>query len=244
MTPDPNRPIAPNELTLASDPLRAGASAQLTPEQAQAARPDFQQAYPLTSAFHKYRTPWDPANAGSSVNTGRSVYNWLQKPNMLSKTMDAGALPGGLAGSLIGGGIGYLGGHVKNFLSDEGKQTNPATWALVSALLGAGVGGYIGHGRWNAKNSSMHTSKGRLSKADAATIINSVPGLSREQRMQYMAATSRMNSGELSELERLLRGAAGAGIGALLARFFFGKGLIRGGAGALFGGLVAALTSR
>jgi len=81
-------------------------------------------------------------------------------------------------------------------------------------------------------------------RAAAAHMLSFAPGIASAERYNYMSMASRLSESDARQLLNLLRTAAGAGLGALLARFFLGKGMGRAVAGALIGGAIARLTSR
>ena len=248
LVPPAVAPLEDKDRVIEFDPLRGGEKTQLTDEQAWANRPDFAAQNPITAAYNKYQDPGAMENAGTPYSYGRSFGSWLKKPNMLSNALHAGIIPGALTMGLGAGALALGGSAAKNLFSDEEHKTNTMRNTLLALIAGGGLGAWLAHNR-QPKSASMYNFGGAGSNGNiremVAQMLAVAPGLSNNDRFQYMAAVPQMNTSDLQQLMAIFRTGSGALIGAALARFFFGKGFVRAAAGALLGGLSAnALTNR
>jgi len=243
-------PLTDEDRTIEHDPMRGGERTTLTDRQAWANKPDFAKAHPVTAERWKYQNPmaWD--NSGTAFDYGRKARGWLQEPNALSNALNSGMLPGALAMGLGGGALALGGSWLKNKFSDKEHKTNTLRNTLMALILSGGAGAWLAHNRQKPTKYSSYMFGGAGSgkpdlKALAAQMIATVPGLSSNDKFQYMAATARLRDNDLEQLTRIIRGGGGALLGIALARFFFGKGVIPAAAGALLGGLSSgAFTNR
>lgn len=210
------------------DPIY-GNEVQLSPEQAQAADPDWAAANPASAALERYYNPlYGPQQ--STYHAGANLRNALVRPNSLGAVLNRGAGPGALAGAGIGGaagvGLGLLTGE-------------PMKKGLLAALLGAGLGGYIGGQR--AKSAGWRSSvAGGDASAQLSQAIGSLPGISFSQKAQFMAAVPRMSAQQQQELMGLISQVGWGAAGALIARYMMGTGLI----GTAVGGYLGAMFGR
>lgn len=237
---DPVFQVTDKDRVIENDPMRGGGTTSLTEEQAQANNEDFQRAYPVTAELQKYRHPYDPNNKWTPQYVGRKAREWISRPNAFSQALDGGILPGALATGALAAGTALGGSWLKNWLADDEHQTNTGRNTLLALLAGGGLGAWLAYqrmqqpkaaSRWFNDPSAPQPSTKEL----VLKMLAQAPGLGADERFQYMAAVSQLRATELRNLAALLRSVGGAALGAVLARFFLGKGLLRSGAGAVLG---------
>lgn len=237
------RPDANWELKDTRGPGGTPVRLKLTGDQALATLPEhseWQAANPEKTILNRYRYPEHPDN-NTGYQLGKSVARLLGGDNWWKRQTAAGRLRGGLAGGLgglaLGGSLGLLaGGGMLAHRYATGNDTEgvePGKWARnLALLLGAGglaAGVYAGH---------QHMKK-QSSVQDIIQVIQQAPGLSFQERARLIQAVSTLDPQDLSQLERMLAMAGGAGVGALITRFLAGKGKRGILLGAVLGGVVA-----
>lgn len=135
-----------------------------------------------------------------------------------------------------GGGIGALGGLATSFLRGG---DSPIRDALIGAGLGAGLTYAANRSFNNARNDLAGIQK-QSSFSDLAYIqqkIMSEPELSQMQKQQILRQVASLPESQVSQLSRMLKTAFGAGVGAILSKFFGGGSLVTIGA-SIIGGLL------
>jgi hypothetical protein len=227
-------------------PLWGNKDTQLTPEQAWATRDDFQKAYPEAAARYRYTGAQGEHNAGSPYEFGRSIRKYLQNPNAINSVLNSGILGAGGAGAAIGGLLAGGASWLRNRFVDEEDQRDPIQDGLLGAGAGFGLGGYLGYVKGSSyfKARSPWEADTEDPQDTVRQMLAVVPGIDPSQRYDYMRMAGQLSSSDAQQLMLLLRTVAGAGAGALIARFFLGKGMGKAVAGALLGGAMARLTAR
>lgn len=149
-----------------------------------------------------------------------------------------------LGGAGLGAGVGHA---LHDLITDEDEDgKHKRDWKYWLATLGgAAAGGFAGN---RLINNTMKSAAWRspsmdpqAAQANIQAILNalrSAPGLSFNQQAQLMSGVGRLDAQSAAQLRSLLGTAGGAGIGALVARFLMGKGLVPQVMGALLGGVI------
>jgi hypothetical protein len=194
----------------------------------------------------------------SVYRAGRTTREGLKSFIRNSKIHDAinqGPIPGALLVGALAAAAGGLGGSLANVglnayskvTGDRKKRIDAVKMALMLGLIGAGVGAYSG---WMNKsmNESMNKSSGFRNSAnwrdnDPYQIIMEAlrdsRTLSFNEQAQLMRGVSQLSPMQAAALARQIKTAAGAAIGALVARFLAGAGLGGMVLGGLIGGTLA-----
>jgi hypothetical protein len=190
--------------------------------------------------------------------SGRKTREGLKNFIRNSKIHDAinqGPIPGALLVGALAAAAGGLGGSLANVglnayskvTGDRKKRIDAVRMALMLGLLGAGVGAYSG---WmnQSMNESMSKSSGFRNSDnwrdnDPYQIIMEAlrdsKTLSFNEQAQLMRGVSQLSPTQAAALARQIKTAAGAAIGALVARFLAGAGLGGMVLGGLIGGTLA-----
>jgi hypothetical protein len=162
------------------------------------------------------------------VRQGRSGLNY----GLSSQGRAAGSV--GLLSALAGGAAGFMG--------DEGSAGKGMLYALLAGTAGAGL--TAAGQNWNANRERNREQAGVTKQAfadgDLLSLVSQNFHISEPDKRMYLAAASRLRDREKDELSRLLRVAAGATAGALIARYLRGKGLLN----TLAGGMIGAFVGR
>jgi hypothetical protein len=203
---------------------------------------------PAMAEMFRYKNTSSMDNAGfmNPYNWGVKAREFMSKPNAVGDMLNQGIMPGALAFGLGGAALGVGGSLAKNMASDEEHQTPVWRNALLAALAGGGLGAYLGYQRQQQPKLAGFSGYNRIGQgapnamAQVASMIASAPGLDPGSRQQYLQVSRTLSQSDASQLLSLLQIAGSAGIGALLARFFLGKGLIRSAFGAAIGGLIGS----
>lgn len=183
---------------------------------------------------------------GGMDNTGFRIGQALQRRwaglhgSDLSSLLTNGAI-GATAGV---GGVGLINAYRTNTGSE------PLGWKskLLAGLLGAGAGGLLTDQMRGGVFKNASTAW--LTQSDALLRDTLVRQISREQdvdlslRAKLTAAIARLGGSDLQALTRVAAMAAGAGIGAAVARWLMGKGLLSTVAGGILGGAAGFSFSR
>lgn len=177
---------------------------------------------------------------------GRGIRKKLDdpEPTFIGRILNKGPV----AGSLLGAGSGWLLGTGATKLM---KLLNPDFDLPLSTigLLGGGVtGGLLGYFR----NKAIEERKEKFGKKASIIkeamfrdprnfILERLQGatdISPFEKAQLAAKVRQMDTQSAERLKRQVRAAMGFGVGALIAKFFFGSGLIGMGVGGLLGAIV------
>lgn len=168
---------------------------------------------------------------------GQQVREYINSPSGKStfgKLMDSGAIGGAAGGGLAGTGLGLVASLLAMW---AGKDVSPTAWSIVGGLGGSAAGAYVGNRRkyYMDKNAAMYHDPRNiiLEKLQGATDISAA------EKAKLAAAVRNLDSNSARELAGAVRAALGFGVGALIAKFIFGKS----GTGLLFGGLGGVLGS-
>jgi hypothetical protein len=170
--------------------------------------------------------------AGAQSAPGR----WLRQ--VAAVPFNHGAGLGTVVGLAGGGALGYgLGKLLDKFSDDEEEGTRP--W--LGGALGAVAGGLGGHllGALREKAAALLGA----TNDDVTYVqwrVRSDPSLSSPEKQAIASALRQLGTADLAELADLLRTAAGAGVGLLVAKFLMKAGLGGMLLGALTGGFVGA----
>ena len=145
----------------------------------------------------------------------------------------------GLLSALAGAAGGAAWGHY----SGSGKISKALMLALLAGGLGA-TGTALAQNKHNKREAWL--SKG-ASSADVShmliRMLNNDPTINGTDRAMIFRAIASASSSDRDSLYRLLRGAAGAGVGVLAMRFLGAKGLLPMAAGGILGGLIGGRSS-
>lgn len=178
----------------------------------------------------------------TSFQWGKQLRGWLDNPNnktFLGRLMDQGT---GTA-ALTGGGIGLLGGLLANAIGSGLGVQNPH-FGILGALAGAGLGGLIGHERQMAKESSVKEATMYMDPRNF--ILEKLQGahdIGLAEKAQLAFRVRNMDRVTAQRLADAVRAAVGAGVGALIAKFF-GIGMGFGAMSGLLGvAAIKALTT-
>lgn len=194
-----------------------------TPEQLRAETPAYKAEHPAAAALERNYNPFYGPQT-FAYQAGAKVRDMAMRPNALGGVLNRGPLAGGLTGAAIGG---LAGGAIGGIMGGKEKAKQ---MALIAALLGASVGSYSGHLRKQA-----------FYRGDTYQQINQLlvkANISFDQRIQLMAAVPRLPQAKAEDLLRNAQRVGGAGIGALVARYLMGAGLLGTAFGGLLGGMV------
>jgi hypothetical protein len=196
--------------------------------------PETRSKRPLFAATHEYQE-FDPRdNLGQQL--GRGLHNALTSPNFISKTLDKGPLVGGLSGALGVGALGYGAGWLMNKGDDPEAKKKRRRWGMLAALAGGAAGAYSGH--WRTKESSWRMSTSGDHRQQVMDAISAAPGLSFQQRSQFMMGVSKLPDSQVNRLAELIPTVTGIGVGALVAKFLMGAGLGGIVLGGMLGGVI------
>jgi len=133
-----------------------------------------------------------------------------------------------------GGALGYGIGKLMDRFGDDEESDYGTRGALIGAALG-GLGGTM-LGGMREKVAYATQGSGDLDYIRMRIFQDSQLGSS--DRQTLLSGVSRLSASDLSDLEETLRTMAGAGIGALIARFLMRAGLGGTLLGAAIGGLL------
>lgn len=177
-------------------------------------------------------------------NAGRSIREFMDDPDKtwLGKLFDKGPV----WGLGLGAGGGWLAGKGLELLLNRNGQGLP--WGTIGLIGGAVLGGTRGaigaadedrkayQAAMLAKQASMYRDPRNfiLEKLQGATDITPF------EKAQLAARIRQMNLSEAEQLKSKVRAALGFGVGALIARYVFKRGM----GGSVIGGLIGALGSR
>jgi len=181
---------------------------------------------PLYAAANEYKD-YDQRNS-LGYALGQGLHKAMVNPNPVSRTLDKGPWVGGLLGGLGAAAMGYGGSRA---FRDRDSMHWLAT--LLAGGVGAAAGAYSGN--WRSKRAGWRM--GNDGRQQVMEAINSAPGLSFQQRSQFMLGVSKLPDTQVNQLASLLRTATGFGVGALVAKFLSGAGL----GGMLLGGLIGGV---
>lgn len=180
---------------------------------------EWQRDNPELSAVYAYRNPWEYSQStGHSI--GKSIQSALGDPNNRFKRLARhGALPAGAALGAGGAALGYGAGSLLELLQG-GRGVN---WSKILAILlglgGAGLGAYAG------RNHTKQASFMGNPKQDLIRMLESDSSMSFSDKAQLMLVLQGLQVSQASQILRMLKGAAGAGVGALIAKHLLGFGL-------------------
>jgi hypothetical protein len=180
---------------------------------------DWQRDNPELAAVYAYRNPWEYSQStGNQI--GQSIQSALGDPNNRFKQLARhGALPAGAALGAGGAAVGYGVGSILELLQ-QGQGPN---WSkLLAALLGiggAGLGAYAG------RNHTKQASFMGDPKRDLVKLLESDLSMSFSDKAQLMLVLQGVQTQQATKILSMLRGAAGAGVGALIAKHLLGMGL-------------------
>ena len=146
-----------------------------------------------------------------------------------------GPAVGGVSGLALGAGAGYALGKLKDQFrdDDEEESDNGFNGALIGAALGAGGGTLLGGMREKLAFTAGDLDYVRMR-------ISQDPQIGSQERRSLLGQVSQLDAASLSKLEDLLRTVAGAGIGALVARFLLNAGIGGTLLGAAVGGFLGS----
>lgn len=194
-----------------------------------ATTPDF---YDQANAEARTAYPYGHPDNSLGKAWGGGIRNIFDSPWASPKAYGA-AIPfnhGPAVGALAGGaGLGALGAGWDAYRGDGGHRG-----AIIGALLGALGGGVSGYLR-----KSAFASSGAAARDYALMRVASDGHLPPDTKQELLAAISTLPEDQVDHLSKLLRTAAGAGVGALVARFLMGTGTTGTVLGGVFGGWAA-----
>lgn len=177
---------------------------------------------------------------------GQGIRDYAQQPHAVTdaigNVLNAGPLPGGLLGAAIGAGVGGLAG----IPSRRSKRM-----ATIAALIGGGLGTYAGLARQPEHYAASSVPQVDATKAASSRMPNPFddpkgqivdalkddPSLGVYQKMEMMAQVAQLPDSQAIHLAAAIPMVAGAGIGALVARFLFGAGALGMSLGAGLGAM-------
>ena len=220
---DPEKPVKP-EKPVTWESLQP--KPELTADQTLAADPAYAKAHPAWAALNQYQSPM----AGESnmfYNVGAGARNFMQNPHWFTPAFDNGAGVGGGVGGAVGALAGYAG---SKFMGSD----NSGKIALLSGLLGAGLGAATGYNRQQGVTKMASDPKVIIVNA-----ISQAPDLNFYQRADLMSAVSGMPYMAAGRLSEMIENAGGSIAGASIARFLMNTGLLGTGLGAVVGSSVA-----
>lgn len=137
----------------------------------------------------------------------------------------------GLLAGLAGGAWGTLGEN-----GSIGK-------GLVSSLIaGGGAAALTALFQGEANRQSSSLAKSAYADTDLLSLLSTDSSIPDHQKRQYLAAFQRLSRNEQSELSRMVRMVGGFGVGAVIARYLGGKGLLATAVGGMLGALVGRAT--
>ena len=180
-----------------------------------------------------YNTSPLDENTSMGASVGRGVREFADRPNMLGSILNNGPLSGGLLGGAIGAGIGGLAG-----IPTRRSKRLAVIAGLLGAGLGAGLGAYSGMVRQPGyyKSAAWRGGDPFGDPTDQIlTALQSDTGLGTYQKMQMMAQVAQLPQYQAAQLAQMLGSVAGAGVGALIARFLLGAGTLGTAVGAGMG---------
>lgn len=166
---------------------------------------------------------------------GARMGKWLHdvaesdKPTLLGRLYNKGPLAGAALTGLAGYGLGAL--------ADRLLPPGLVKRKTLGLLGGGLIGTIIGASR--EKNASVMEKEGATFQNPRNFILEKLQGahdISTLQKAQLAAKIRMMDTASAERLKTIVRAAAGFGVGALIAKFFFGTGTV----GTLIGGALGA----
>lgn len=160
--------------------------------------------------------------------------------NGLTNRVSVNPLTASLMAGLLGAGIGGFGGyaHRSAVHGYPGPRSRTSPRMLSPDEYMAGISSIMGKtASWRGGNSFNESRKDREA---IQAMLRNAPGLSFNERAHLVQGVQQLSDSEVGSLRRLLRSSGGSmAIGALVARFLLGKGLISTLVGAVAGGAVS-----
>lgn len=155
------------------------------------------------------------------------------------RILDKGMLPGGL----LGAGTGLVAGKsIKGLLNLVGVDTSNLPLGWIGSLGGGALGALLGYLRTTPKRSEENVKQASMYQDPRNFILEKLQGahdISSMDKMQLASKVRNMSKSDAERLKGMVRSAMGAGVGAIIARFFFGAGFRGMVAGALIGAALA-----
>lgn len=205
--------------------------------------PEFQRLDPARTALYRHRENAYEDAAGYRIGSG--VGNWMRSVSnnpspygpLGTKGPISGALAMGIPAAILGLGAGYI----ADKFSDSGESKWAPRAAIGAGVLGSALGAYSGYHRNKVASMSpwkLDSSIGVPDKSRILAVLNSSPGLSYQQKNVFSEGISQLSDSDARRLLQLILSAGGFGIGAIIAKFLMGAGLMGTMLGGLAGGLV------
>lgn len=197
---------------------------------AQALRFRYGLTSPIASRHLEFKGFDDP-----NQTIGARIGKWLHdaaesdKPTMLGRVYNKGPLAGAALTGLAGYGIGSL----ADKLFGRGLISKKTLGLLGGGLLGTIIGAS------REKNASAMKKESATFQNPRNFILEKLQGandISTLQKAHLAAKIRMMDTSSAERLKTIVRAAAGFGVGALIAKFFFGAGAV----GTLIGGALGA----
>ena len=185
------------------------------------------------SILNDKRYKYDDYRDGYGYAIGKKLNQWSQPgyKNFYGRVLDQGTLPG----AAIGAGTGLvLGKGIKFLLSKLGQNTDNMPLGWIGTGLGALLGGTLGYARTHSYTDEYARGMNKESSFEKKAIMYHDPrnfileklqgahDISSMDKLQLASKVRNMNVSDAEKLKGIVRSAMGAGVGALIARFFFG----------------------
>lgn len=183
------------------------------------------------SILNNMRYKHDDYRSGYGYALGQRLNKWSQPEykNFYGRVLDNGTLPG----AAIGAGTGLLAGKTLKFILGKlGKNTDSMPLGWIGALGGGTLGGLLGYARTHSPDDmdkfANFEKKAVMYHDPRNFILEKLQGAHDISSMDKLQLASRVRNMSISDAERLkgiVRSAMGAGVGALIARFFLGANI-------------------
>lgn len=194
-------------------------------------------------AFKFGYSPYDSPAEQSPLAYGVGKYlrdkSQSRTDGFLGRAANGGILSGATVGGVLGAGGGALASLIARLFLGK---TSVGKWALAGGALGALLGGHNGFVRSRRNPSAMYLQKSAATYTDPRNfILEKLQGandIGVGEKVRLAASVKNMSRSDAEKLASLVRAALGFGVGAIIAKFFFGTS---SAAGTLLGGVLGAL---
>lgn len=194
------------------------------------------------AAARYYGLPSGTAYDNLGFNLGTWARGLTQTP--LAKTYAkgfnhpaSGFFAGAVPSLLLGAGAQAL----LNHFGTRNQYRNPWLTGAFSGALGGALGGNIGHTRHHFMKRSGAWRSGPQDPYQEIFAALQGADMPFSQKQEAVQAIAQLPPGDANQLARMVGGAFGAAVGALIVRFLSGRGLMRAAAGAVGGGLLGSM---
>lgn len=194
----------------------------------------------IKHGYSPYTSPAEQAPISYSIGKYLRDKSNARTDGFFGRAANSGILGGAGVGGLLGAGGGALASLIARLFLGK---TSIGKWALAGGALGALLGGHNGFVRSRRKNpAEMYLRKSAATYTDPRNFIleklQGATDIGVGEKVRLAAAVKNMNRSDAEKLASMVRAALGFGVGAIIAKFFFGSS---SAAGTLFGGVLGAL---